>query len=109
MGDESPEAASTLIGAVFLSYASRDTEAAQRIYGALRGAGIEVWFEPERAAGRRCLGSPDPAPALRVPGRTSSFYFKGKQVTVADYAKAEVLSRKAIALSPQEIKVHYVL
>ncbi len=27
-------------------------------------------------------------PALRVPARTSSFYFKGKQATIADIAKA---------------------
>src|SRR5213080_1304939 len=31
--------------AVFLSYASQDAEAAQRICEALRGAGIEVWFD----------------------------------------------------------------
>jgi TolB-like protein len=32
-------------GAVFLSYASQDTDAAQRICEALRAAGIEVWFD----------------------------------------------------------------
>jgi TIR domain-containing protein len=31
--------------AVFLSYASQDAEAAQRICEALRAAGIEVWFD----------------------------------------------------------------
>lgn len=31
--------------AVFLSYASQDVEAAQRICGALRSAGVEVWFD----------------------------------------------------------------
>jgi TolB-like protein/Tfp pilus assembly protein PilF len=31
--------------AVFLSYASQDTEAAQRLCNALRAAGIEVWFD----------------------------------------------------------------
>lgn len=31
--------------AVFLSYASQDAEAAQRICDALRAAGIEVWFD----------------------------------------------------------------
>ncbi|MBI5771428.1 MAG: TIR domain-containing protein [Verrucomicrobia bacterium] len=32
-------------GAVFLSYASQDAEAARRICEALRAAGIEVWFD----------------------------------------------------------------
>ena len=31
--------------AVFLSYASEDASAAQRICGALRAAGVEVWFD----------------------------------------------------------------
>ena len=31
--------------AVFLSYASQDAEAAQRLCNALRAAGIEVWFD----------------------------------------------------------------
>jgi hypothetical protein len=31
--------------AVFLSYASEDSEAAQRIASALKAAGIEVWFD----------------------------------------------------------------
>ena len=34
-------------GAVFLSYASQDVEAAKRIADALRGAGVEVWFDAE--------------------------------------------------------------
>ena len=33
--------------AVFLSYASQDSEAAKRIADALRGAGVEVWFDAE--------------------------------------------------------------
>ncbi len=33
--------------AVFLSYASQDAEAVRRIAEALRGAGIEVWFDVE--------------------------------------------------------------
>lgn len=33
--------------AVFLSYASQDAEAARRICEALRGAGVEVWFDAE--------------------------------------------------------------
>jgi hypothetical protein len=32
-------------GAVFLSYASQDADAAQRICAALQAAGIEVWFD----------------------------------------------------------------
>jgi hypothetical protein len=32
-------------GAVFLSYASEDAQAAERIATALRSAGIEVWFD----------------------------------------------------------------
>jgi hypothetical protein len=31
--------------AVFLSYASEDAEAAERIATALRAAGVEVWFD----------------------------------------------------------------
>jgi TolB-like protein len=38
-------------GAVFLSYASEDTEAAQRICEALRSAGIEVWFDKSELRG----------------------------------------------------------
>ena len=33
--------------AVFLSYASQDAEAARRICEALRGAGVEVWFDAD--------------------------------------------------------------
>src|SRR4051812_5683541 len=33
--------------AVFLSYASQDAEAAKRIADALRGAGVEVWFDAD--------------------------------------------------------------
>jgi TolB-like protein/Tfp pilus assembly protein PilF len=36
---------------VFLSYASQDTEAAQRICEALRAAGIEVWFDQSELRG----------------------------------------------------------
>jgi tetratricopeptide (TPR) repeat protein len=38
---------STASHAVFLSYASQDTEAARRICDALRESGIEVWFDVE--------------------------------------------------------------
>jgi hypothetical protein len=38
-------------GAVFLSYASQDAEAAKRICEALRAAGIEVWFDQSELRG----------------------------------------------------------
>jgi len=37
--------------AVFLSYASQDAEAAQKVCDALRGAGIEVWFDQSELRG----------------------------------------------------------
>ena len=37
--------------AVFLSYASEDADAAQRICAALRAAGIEVWFDRSELRG----------------------------------------------------------
>jgi TolB-like protein/Tfp pilus assembly protein PilF len=37
--------------AVFLSYASQDAEAALRVCGALRAAGIEVWFDQSELRG----------------------------------------------------------
>jgi TolB-like protein/Flp pilus assembly protein TadD len=42
---------SELAGAVFLSYASEDTAAAQRICSALREASIEVWFDQSELRG----------------------------------------------------------
>src|SRR6516225_9367196 len=51
MVGESPKPASTPTGAVFLSYASQDQEAAQRICMALRAAGIEVWFDQSELRG----------------------------------------------------------
>jgi len=45
MGEELPKPANTPTGAVFLSYASQDAEAAQRICAALHTAGVEVWFD----------------------------------------------------------------
>jgi TolB-like protein/Tfp pilus assembly protein PilF len=51
MGAESAEPASTPTGAVFLSYASQDAEAAQRICAALRSAGVEVWFDQSELRG----------------------------------------------------------
>jgi TolB-like protein len=38
---------STPSKAIFLSYASQDAEAARRIADALRGAGVEVWFDAD--------------------------------------------------------------
>src|SRR3974377_403335 len=38
-------------GAVFLSYASQDADAARRICGALRAAGIEGWFDQSELRG----------------------------------------------------------
>ena len=51
MGEESPKPASTPTGAVFLSYASQDGEAAKGICDALRAAGIEVWFDQSELRG----------------------------------------------------------
>jgi hypothetical protein len=51
MEGESPTQASTPAGAVFLSYASQDAEAAKRICEALRAAGIEVWFDQSELRG----------------------------------------------------------
>src|SRR5215813_14389619 len=51
MGEESSRPASAPTGAVFLSYASQDAEAAQRICEALRSAGIEVWFDKSELRG----------------------------------------------------------
>jgi TolB-like protein/Tfp pilus assembly protein PilF len=51
MEEESPKPASAPIGAVFLSYASQDAEAAKRICEALRAAGIEVWFDQSELRG----------------------------------------------------------
>ncbi len=51
MGAASPERVSTPTGAVFLSYASQDAEAAQKICDALRAGGIEVWFDKSELRG----------------------------------------------------------
>jgi len=51
MGAVSAEPAITPTGAVFLSYASQDAEAAQKICEALRAAGIEVWFDQSELRG----------------------------------------------------------
>jgi TolB-like protein/tetratricopeptide (TPR) repeat protein len=51
MQGEPPTKASTPTGAVFLSYASQDAGAAQRICEALRAGGIEVWFDQSELRG----------------------------------------------------------
>jgi TolB-like protein/Tfp pilus assembly protein PilF len=51
VGEETPKPASAPTGAVFLSYASQDAEAAQKICDALRAAGIEVWFDQSELRG----------------------------------------------------------
>jgi TolB-like protein len=51
MGGESPNRGSTAAGAVFLSYASEDAAAAERLAESLRGAGIEVWFDRSELRG----------------------------------------------------------
>ena len=51
MGGDLPAAVARAAGAVFLSYASQDAEAARRIADALRAAGIEVWFDQRELRG----------------------------------------------------------
>jgi TolB-like protein len=51
MEGDSPGSAGAPGRAVFLSYASEDVEAAQRICTALRSAGIEVWFDRSELRG----------------------------------------------------------
>jgi TolB-like protein/Flp pilus assembly protein TadD len=51
MEGESSTEAHTLAGAVFLSYASEDANAAERIASALRSGGIEVWFDKSELRG----------------------------------------------------------
>jgi TIR domain len=49
--EEPPTRVSISAGAVFLSYASQDAEVAGRLCEALRGAGIEVWFDQSELRG----------------------------------------------------------
>jgi len=51
MGAESPNRGAAQSGAVFLSYASQDAEAAQKICDALRSAGVDVWFDQSELRG----------------------------------------------------------
>src|SRR5256884_7018039 len=60
MGEESPKPSSAPTRAVFLSYASQDAEAAQRICEALRAAGIEVWFDQSALRGGGVWGQTIP-------------------------------------------------
>ncbi|MBM3853252.1 MAG: TIR domain-containing protein [Verrucomicrobia bacterium] len=54
--------------AVFLSYASEDAEAAQRICDALRHAGIDVWLDQSRRAASSASRRFPPA-AIHAEGR----------------------------------------
>src|SRR6202035_4586962 len=51
MGVDSLNRVVSQTGAVFLSYASQDADAAQRICAALRAAGIEVWCDQSELRG----------------------------------------------------------
>jgi len=51
MGEESSKPTSTPTGTVFLSYASQDAEAVQKICEALRAAGIEVFLDQSELRG----------------------------------------------------------
>src|SRR6516225_11152085 len=51
MGEEPPKPAGAPTGAVFLSYASQDVQAAQRICDSLRAAAIDVWFDQSELRG----------------------------------------------------------
>ncbi len=46
-----PSTSPPAAGAVFLSYASQDAEAAKRLCAALRTAGVEVWFDQNELVG----------------------------------------------------------
>ena len=48
---ETPNQVATAAGAIFVSYASQDCDAARRICDALRAAGIEVWFDQSELRG----------------------------------------------------------
>src|SRR5256885_16012567 len=72
MGEESPKPSSAPTRAVFLSYASQDAEAAQRICEALRGAGIEVWFDQSALRGGGVLDQ-----TIRKQGKTRVLFVPG--------------------------------
>jgi hypothetical protein len=52
--------------AVFLSYASQDAQAAQRICEALRAAGIEVWFDQSELRCGDCTRLPRGKPTRAI-------------------------------------------
>jgi hypothetical protein len=58
--------------AVFLSYASQDAQAAQRICEALRAAGIEVWFDQSELRGGDACNSPKLRPRMATPEPTNT-------------------------------------
>jgi TIR domain len=118
-------------GAVFLSYASEDTSVAERIAGALRGAGIEVWADvpdsfsavqwtplpegsptPELIARvARLLHSPltattaGPSPVVdrmpAAPSRSSWWIGLGVAVTIAMAAIAYNVAPRELVVPPQ--------
>ena len=45
-------------GAIFLSYAREDTDAARRIGDGLRAAGVEVWFDQSELRGGDAWDAP---------------------------------------------------
>ena len=51
MAEELPKPESAPTGAVFISYASHDAEAAQRICEGLRSAGVDVWLDQSELRG----------------------------------------------------------
>jgi len=51
MGPESSDRSTAPGGAVFISYASEDAAAAERIGSALRSAGIELWLDQSELRG----------------------------------------------------------
>jgi TolB-like protein/lipoprotein NlpI len=51
LGDESPQRGYAHAGAIFLSYASQDAEAARKICASLRAGGLEVWFDQSELRG----------------------------------------------------------
>lgn len=51
MGEQPADRLRAPLGAVFLSYASEDSVAAERICASLRAAGVEVWFDQNELRG----------------------------------------------------------
>ena len=75
MEGEPPKPTSTPMVAVFLSYASQDAQAVQKICEALRVAGVEVWFDQaELRGGTGCVQplAPSAKPERLQPGRADA-------------------------------------